>query len=81
MFPLCCDTLSAATGGLFGLGFGFSILSAAELLYFLLIRWIYYWHQSRKTASRQVNTSQVVTLAYTMPATNKQDRRNRRQVL
>ena len=31
--------ISAATGGLFGLGFGFSLISAAEVFYFGFIRW------------------------------------------
>jgi len=39
---------------LLGLGFGFSILSAAELFYFLLIRWIYYWHKAKKEEERVV---------------------------
>jgi hypothetical protein len=38
----------AAAGGLLGLGFGFSILSAAELFYFFLVRWFYYWYQSKR---------------------------------
>jgi len=38
----------AATGGLLGLGFGFSILSAAEVLYFVFVRWIYYRYQKKK---------------------------------
>ncbi|XP_046649836.1 pickpocket protein 28-like [Daphnia pulicaria] len=41
------DFISAA-GGLLGLGFGFSILSAAELFYFFLVRWFYYWYQSKR---------------------------------
>lgn len=39
---------AAATGGLFGLGFGFSILSAAELFYFLTVRWCYHAHRAGK---------------------------------
>ena len=41
-------SITAATGGLLGLGFGFSILSAAELFYFFLFRWFYYWCLSKK---------------------------------
>lgn len=44
----------AAAGGLLGLGFGFSILSAAELLYFFLVRWFYYWYRA-KVKSRAVD--------------------------
>ena len=43
----------AAAGGLLGLGFGFSILSAAELFYFILVRWCYYWYQSKKQPNKQ----------------------------
>lgn len=31
----------AAIGGLFGLGFGFSFISAIEILYFFLVRWFF----------------------------------------
>ena len=32
----------AAMAGLMGLGFGFSILSAVEILYFTIVRWIFH---------------------------------------
>ena len=32
--------------GLMGLGFGFSILSAVEILYFVTIRWIFHRHDT-----------------------------------
>lgn len=38
----------ASTGGLLGLGFGFSLLSAAEVFYYLFIRWMYYRIQMRE---------------------------------
>lgn len=41
------DFISAA-GGLLGLGFGFSILSAAEIFYFFLVRWCYHWYHEKK---------------------------------
>ena len=40
--------ISAATGGLFGLGFGFSLISAAEVFYFGFIRWVIYLFRGRK---------------------------------
>ena len=40
--------ISAATGGLFGLGFGFSLISAAEVFYFGFIRWVIYLYRERK---------------------------------
>jgi hypothetical protein len=48
---------SAAAGGLLGLGFGFSILSAAELFYFLLVRWFYYWYHSKREEIVQIRPS------------------------
>lgn len=42
------DISAAATGGLLGLGFGFSMLSAAEILYFIMIRWCYHHWQVKK---------------------------------
>ena len=55
--------IPAATGGLFGLGMGFSILSVAELLYFLLIRWIYYRHKAKKEQERRTQLSLPLDLA------------------
>ena len=40
--------ITAAAGGLLGLGFGFSILSAAEFFYFLFFRWLYYRYYQKK---------------------------------
>ena len=55
MYYSCFKFRLAATGGLLGLGFGFSILSAAELLYFFLLRWCYYWYQSKKKEQNLVH--------------------------
>lgn len=55
MYYSCFKLRLAATGGLLGLGFGFSILSAAELLYFFLLRWCYYWYQSKKKEQNLVH--------------------------
>ncbi len=35
-----------------GLGFGFSLLSFAEIVYFIGFRWIYYWWKNRKAEKR-----------------------------
>lgn len=40
--------MAAATGGLLLLGFGFSLMSLAEVLYFTCVRWIYYFNLKRK---------------------------------
>jgi len=37
--------------GLMGLGFGFSILSALEILYFATIRWIFHRHDAPPNTS------------------------------
>ena len=47
----------ASCGGLLGLGFGFSVLSAAELFYFFLIRWCYHYYQSKKLQPAPVQVS------------------------
>ena len=60
-------TLKAATGGLLGLGFGFSIISAAEVLYFLFIRWIYYWNSARNEKSQRQQTVATVQVAPVRP--------------
>lgn len=39
---------AASTGGLLGLGFGFSLLSAAELFYYIFVRWYYYRIRERE---------------------------------
>lgn len=51
----------AATGGLLGLGFGFSILSLAEIIYFLGLRWIYYWWKRKKLKETQETKSRLST--------------------
>ncbi len=50
---------TAAAGGLLGLGFGFSILSAAELLYFFTVRWFYYYYRAKVS---QKNTNRILAI-------------------
>ena len=52
----------AATGGLLGLGFGFSLISAAEVMYFMLVRWFIYFYRSRKERNHQSATVDVLPL-------------------
>ena len=47
--------------GLMGLGFGFSILSAVEILYFVTIRWIFHRHDTLLISSSLSSTDQTPT--------------------
>ena len=44
----CNSVKTAATGGLLRLGFGFSMVSATEIFYFILVRWLWVGYRERK---------------------------------
>lgn len=60
--PITVDYLygSASIGGLLGLGFGFSVISAIELVYFFGIRWIF---NNKREAAIAAASSTVVSTA------------------
>ena len=39
-----------------GLGFGFSLISAAEVFYFMFVHWVIYFYRSRKQRNHQSAT-------------------------
>lgn len=46
MLFYCILIMLASMAGLMGFGFGFSILSAIEIVYFMTIRWIFHRYNS-----------------------------------
>jgi len=56
---------SASIGGLLGLGFGFSVISAIELVYFFGIRWIF--NNRREAAIAGASSTAVSTAPKSNP--------------
>lgn len=53
----------AAAGGLFGLGFGFSLLSLAEIFYFSVVRWMFILHQKKKEKLQATITPTLISVS------------------
>ncbi len=54
----------AAAGGLFGLGFGFSLLSLTEIFYFLVVRWMFILYQKKKKKHQATITPTFTSVSH-----------------
>ena len=51
--------MTAATGGLLLLGFGFSLMSLGEVFYFTCVRWTYYFNRKKRSDEAPLFTQRL----------------------